>query len=56
MERATPRKPDWERLNRASIAREREHFQNTTPGQRVEEVIEFSRELTKLAARARARR
>jgi hypothetical protein len=56
MEKATPREPDWKRLERASVARARDHFQNTTPGQRVEEVIELSRELTELARRGRDRR
>jgi hypothetical protein len=50
-----PKKVDWDAMERASLARAREDYQRTTPGQRVEEQIELSRELTKLANRALAR-
>ncbi len=43
--------PDWDQMERASIARAREEYLRTTPGRRVEETIELSRELTALAAR-----
>lgn len=41
----------WERLERASRIAAREDFRSSTPGRRVEEQIELSRELTKLALR-----
>lgn len=46
-----PGKPDWQRLERASRLAAREDYQRSTPGGRVEEQIEISRELTKLALR-----
>lgn len=55
VEKATPKMPDWERMERASIARAQQEYRETTPGQRVEQVIELSRELTALAARGRKR-
>ncbi len=48
---ARPQKPDWDALDRASARAEREDYARSTPGQRVEQQIALSRELTKLASR-----
>lgn len=52
---ASPKMPDWERMERARILADQEDYRRTTPGQRVELAIELSRELTALAARGRKR-
>lgn len=42
---------EWKRHERARRIADREDFDRTTPGQRVELQLELSRELTRLAAR-----
>lgn len=49
-----PKRTDWDRLERASIADARREYREKAPGRRVEEQIELSRELTGLARRSRA--
>lgn len=55
MERAKPKMPDWELMEQARIRADQEDYRRTTPGQRVEQVIELSRQLTTLAAQVRKR-
>lgn len=43
-------------MERARIARARDYYRETTPGERVESALLLSRELTALAARGRTRR
>jgi hypothetical protein len=48
----------WEQIERANLAGLREEYQQTTPGQRVEELIrlcEFANEIAAAGARARSR-
>ncbi len=47
----TRKEPDWEALERARIARSRAYFRETTPGQRIEDALRLSWELTKLSRR-----
>jgi len=47
----TSKKLAWKRLELASIAAARKEYLQSTPGRRVEEQIELSWELTRLAAR-----
>lgn len=46
----------WKQMEKASLAREREDYLNSTPGQRVEQQLLLSYELTKLASRRLSRK
>ncbi len=46
----------WEQMRRATLAAERAELRRTTPGERVERVLEMVKETGELAARGRFRR
>lgn len=46
----------WEQMEAASLAAEREEFRRTTPGQRVERMLDYMQQTASLASRGRRRK